>query len=221
MKKNLIILSFLLSGIPAAFSQLNFGIKAGYTSTLDMSNISSVATGGYDLNSVKNEVNNDFHIGGFGRFAVKRIYIQPELLYNIGKKQYAITMQDITSNTPVTYDKLITLSTIDIPIMIGYKILDLKLVNIRAYAGPKFRFNAGSSMDFKNITGGALTAADFKKDVKSSQVGLETGIGVDVLMFTLDARYSLIQDMYQTKIKSETIDNLPLSNLIISLGVKF
>jgi hypothetical protein len=210
----------LFIGTTNTFSQINLGVKAGYTSTLDLSNINSVASGGYDLKKVESEVNTNIHIGGFARFCINKIYLQPELLYNIGKKEYTVTLNDINKQA-ISYDKFVTISTFDIPILFGYKILDLKLVNIRAYAGPKFRFNAGSSMDIRNATGGSINAANLEENIKQSQIGLETGLGVDVLMFTLDARYCLIQDMYQTKLSNLNIDNIPLSNIIISLGVKF
>jgi Outer membrane protein beta-barrel domain len=219
--KKLIILSFILISTSNAFSQINFGVKAGYTSTLNMSNIGMVTDGSYNLNSVKNEMNNNFHIGGFARFGINKIYVQPELLYNLGWKKYTVSFQDLANSSNISFEKNVTMSTIDIPVLLGYKILDLKVVNVRAYTGPKFRFNAGSSMDFKNITGGTVTASNFQQDLKSSQVGLEAGVGVDVLMFTLDARYSLMQDMYQTKINNKTIDNIALSSLIVSLGFKF
>ena len=66
-----------------------------------------------------------------------------------------------------------------------------------------------------------ITKEDLVRDVKKSQIGLEAGVGIDVLMFTLDARYNLIGDMYQTKISDLNIDNVPVSTFVISVGWKF
>lgn len=220
MKKNIFIAVFLLS-VSSVFAQFNFGIKAGYNSSLGLNNLSSVKTGDYNLNSVKSELSNGFHLGLFGRLNFAKIYFQPEFLYAMGKKDYTVTFQDVQNNS-VTYDKLVTISTLDVPLLLGYKLLDLKVANLRVFAGPKLRFNAGSSLDFGNLvkTGGSVTKDQLVQDVKAAQLGLEAGVGVDVLMFTLDARYNVIGDMYQTKLNSLTIDNIPANTFVISLGWK-
>lgn len=219
--KKMIFMAVLLLSVSTMFAQLNFGIKAGYNSSLGLNNLSSVSSGDYNLNSVKSELSNGFHMGLFARLDFDKIYFQPELLYAMGKKDYTITFQEVQSNN-VTYDKIVNISTVDVPLLLGYKLLDLKIANLRVFAGPKFRFNAGSSLDFKNITNSnnSPTLPDLERDIKAAQLGLEAGVGVDVLMFTLDARYNIIGDMYQTKLNSLTIDNIPANTFVISLGWK-
>lgn len=217
--KKFIIASLLLFSVSFTFAQFNFGIKAGYTSSLSLSNLGSVTNGSYNLNSVQGEMWNNFHGGLFARLGFGKIYIQPELLYAIGKKNYQLTPKDAVNGVPV--DKFVTISTVDVPLLVGYKLLDLKLINLRAFAGPKLRLNAGSPLAFENITsGGSVTADKLEATVKAAQVGLEAGVGIDVLMLTLDARYNLIGDMYTTKINSLSLSNLPVSNFVISLGWK-
>lgn len=221
MKKNLFLAVFLLIAF-LSDAQLNFGIKAGYTSSLGLNDIGSVTSGQYNLNSAKSELSNGFHAGAFARIGFKKVYFQPELLYSMGKKNYTIGFNDIANaNALVTFDKSVSVSTVDIPLLLGYKLLDLKLANLRVFAGPKFRLNAGSSLSYSNLSGGgSITQDKLIQDIKASQVGLEAGVGIDVLMFTLDARYNLISDMYQTKISSLTIDNIPANTFVISLGWK-
>jgi hypothetical protein len=97
----------------------------------------------------------------------------------------------------------------------------LKIVNLRVFAGPKLRFNAGSSLAFENVTSGStFDTKSLVSDIKKAQVGLEVGAGVDVLMFALDARYNLIGDMYTTKVKDLSLQNLPSNTFVISLGWK-
>jgi len=218
--KKFIFTAVLLLSVTLGYAQFNFGVKAGYTSSLGLNNLSSLASGNYNLNSVQSELSNNFHAGIFARIGFKKVYFQPELLYAMGKKNYTVTLQDVAHNN-ITYDKFVTISTVDVPLLLGYKLLDFKIINLRAFAGPKLRFNAGSSLDFKNLTGGTITQADLVKDVKAAQLGLEAGVGVDVFMFTLDARYNIIGDMYQTKISDLNVDKLPISNFVISLGYKF
>lgn len=217
--KKMFLLAGLLLSVTFINAQLNFGIKAGYNSSLSLGNISSVTSGDYDLTDVKSELNNGFHAGIWARIGNK-FYVQPELLYAMGKKEYTVTLQDAMNND-ITYDKFVNISTVDIPLLVGYKLLDKKMANLRVFAGPKLRLDAGSSLRFDNVvSGGTITKEDLIKDVKKSQIGLEIGAGVDVLMFTLDARYNLIGDMYQTKISDLNIDKMPVSTFVISLGWK-
>ena len=220
MKKVIISAVFLLS-VTASFAQFNFGIKAGYTSSLGVNNLGSVTSGAYNLNSVNSDLSNGFQAGVFARFGFKKLYFQPEFLYDMGKKNYTMTIQDAQSNN-IQFNKRVNISTLEVPLLLGYKLLDLKLVNLRTFAGPKLRFNAGSSLDYNNLSsGGSVTQDQLIKDIKAAQLGLEAGVGIDFLMFTLDARYNVIKDMYQTKLSSVTIDNLQANTFVISLGWKF
>lgn len=217
--KKLIIAAVLLLCVSFANAQLDFGIKAGYNSSLGMNNLGSITNGSYNLNSVKSELANGFHAGVFARIGIKKVYFEPELLYAMGKKDYTVSFQD-ASNATVSYDKHVTVGTVDVPLLLGYKLIDLKIINLRVFAGPKLRFNAGSTLAFDNVTGGGFNASDLQKDVKAAQLGLEGGFGVDVLMLALDFRYNLISDMYQTKLNNINIDNSPANTFVISLGWK-
>ena len=221
MKKFLLVAALLLS-VSITYAQLNFGIKAGYNSSISPKNISSVTSGSYNLNSVNSELSNGFQAGVFFRLGFNKMYFQPEFLYNMGKKNYTMTLQDAQSNN-LQIDKRVKISTLEVPLLLGYKILDLKLVNVRAFAGPKLSFNAGSSLDYNVIVANNATfdKKNLISDIKAAQLGLEAGVGVDVLMFTLDARYNLIGDMYHTKMNDITLDKMSANTFVISLGWKF
>lgn len=216
--KKIILVAVLLFSISVAYSQFNLGIKAGYSSSLGVDNLKSGSLGGYNVNTANAELSNNFHAGAFARLSMLGFYFQPELLYAMGKKDYKIGYKDVNSADKV-FSKSVTLSTVDIPLLIGYKLLDLKVVNARVFAGPKLRFNAGSQLTNTAISG-ALTQTQMEVEAKAAQLGLEAGFGVDVLMFTLDARYNLIGDLYKTKINASTLENAPVSTFVISLGYK-
>jgi len=217
MKKFLFVAVLLLS-VSVSYAQVNFGVKAGYSSSLGSNDLGSITSGEYNLESVNSEVGNGFHAGVFARFGSK-LYLQPELLYAMSKNDNTVTGVDADGNN-VSYEKKVKISTVDVPLLLGYKVLDLKMANVRIFAGPKLRFNAGSTLEFKNVVGGGLDASDLQRDAKAAKVGLEAGFGVDVLMLALDFRYNLIGDMYETKLKNVTIDNIPASTFVISLGWK-
>lgn len=222
MKKFIFLAVFLLS-VSSTFSQFNFGIKAGYNSSLSLTNISDVSNGTYNFENIKGEMWNNFQAGVFARIGLgNKLYFQPELLYNMQKNNYTVTLQDAANNN-VTYDKIVNISSYDIPLLVGYKILDLKILNLRAFAGPKLRFDTGSSsLEFSNLvkpagSGSTITLDGLKQDVLKSKIGLEVGAGVDVLMLALDVRYNLIGNMYNPAINDY---NLPTSTFTISLGWK-
>jgi hypothetical protein len=218
--KKLIISAVLLLFVSFTYAQLNFGIKAGYNSSLGVNDLGAVTSGSYNFNSVKAELSNGFQAGVFARLGFSKVYFQPELLYAMGKKDYNMSVKDANNTIIGTFNKNVTVSTVDVPLLLGYKLLDLKVVNLRVFAGPKLRFNTGSTLDFNNVTGGGFNVNDLQKDVKAAQLGLEAGFGVDVLMLTLDLRYQVINDMYQTKLQDISIDKIPANTFVISLGWK-
>lgn len=215
--KKVIFAALLILTVSFVNAQVNFGIKAGFNSSLNLDNVASVKSGEYDLINVKSELNNGFHLGAFGRLFFDKVYIQPELLYSMQKKDYEFTIQDASSQD-IDVEKYVTFSTVDIPLLIGYKLLDLKAANLRVFAGPKFRLNAGSQVSFKNLTNNdPVDVNALKGEFKDSQVGLEAGAGVDILMFSLDARMNLINSLHTAS--WETKPNLN-SNFVISLAWK-
>jgi hypothetical protein len=216
--KKIILSAVLLLSVSIASAQFNLGVKAGYSSSLGMDNLKSGSLGGYNVNSANAELSNNFHAGGFARLSMLGFYFQPELLYAMGKKNYEIGYKDINSANQL-FSKSVTVSTLDVPLLVGYKVIDFKVVNARVFAGPKLRFNAGSQLTNTAISG-ALTQTQMQVEAKAAQLGLEAGFGVDLLMFTLDARYNLIGDLYKTKINSTTLENAPVSTFVISLGYK-
>ena len=215
--KKVIFAAVLLLTVSFVSAQVNFGIKAGFNSSLNLDNIPSVRSGEYDLTNVKSELNNGFHLGAFGRLFFDKVYIQPELLYSMQKKNYEFTIQDASSQD-IDVEKYVTFSTVDIPLLIGYKLLDLKVANLRVFAGPKFRLNAGSQVSFKNLTNSdPIDVEALKGEFKDSQVGLEAGAGVDILMFSLDARMNLINSLHTASWETKPDLN---SNFVISLAWK-
>jgi len=218
--KKLIIAAVLLLSVSFANAQVNFGIKAGYNSSLGMNDLGSITNGTYNLKSVNAELSNGFQAGVFFRLGFSKLYFQPELLYSMGKKDYTISMNDANNTFVGTFNKSVKISAIDVPLLLGYKVLDLKLANLRVFAGPKLRFNAGSTLDFSTNGTSNFSTSALQKDIKAAQLGLEAGFGVDVLMLSLDFRYQVINDMYQTKIQDVTIDKMPANTFVISLGWK-
>jgi hypothetical protein len=220
--KRILLSTALVFFVAIASAQFSFGVKAGYNSSLTLSNLGSVSDGSYNLSNVKGEMWNNFQAGLFARVYLKKFYIEPELLYSVQKKEYDMLDVMIDGNA-TDINSYMSISNVEVPLMIGYKLLDLKIANLRVFAGPKFILNTGSTLDYKNIEDGQPVTSDkLLQDFKASQIDLEVGAGVDVLMFALDARLNLVKDIAG---KFNSIDDVttihpPTSAFVISLAWK-
>lgn len=220
MKRILLFFAASLIFVTAS-AQFNLGVKAGYNSSLTLGNLNSVTQGTYNLENVKGEIWNNFQAGAFARVFIKKLYIQPEVLYSIQKKEYDL-LDVMIGGTAKDVNTFMNISTVQVPLFLGYKILDLKVANLRAFVGPKFVLNSGSKLEYKNLTESEVTASDLYEDFKKSQVDIEVGAGVDVFMFALDAKLNVLQDVVGKFQSITDIKNVPMptSTLVISLSWK-
>jgi len=164
-----------------SFGQLGFGIKGAVTMsklTTDVSDLTEAAKTG-------------FQAGAFVRVG-KKLHIQPEVYFTskMGKLEFDVLQQKAEQN--------ITLNTIDIPVLIGYKIFDPPTLNVRLQAGPVASIVANKNFKLEVDGVETPTEDEFKDSFKDLNWGLQFGAGVDVLMFTIDLRYELgLSNMYK------------------------
>jgi hypothetical protein len=204
--KKIVTLSFMLLFSGFLFAQLpfNFGIKAGVTT-------SKLTT---DIGETQSAILN-FQGGAFARINVKKFYIQPEIYFT---KKGGEIKDSIEFNGGVKGVKKINLNTIDVPLLIGYKLFDAKLVNLRVMAGPVMSFvikkDPKITYDGHNVD---LANDFYKKDNFENQTwALQAGAGMDVLMFSLDIRYEWgLNDIYKPS-QADFKNNI----FLVSLGWK-
>lgn len=151
-------LSLLALAVVTFASTFDLGIKAGY-------NTSKLAS---DMSTFKPDIQGGYNFGAFGRFGGKKFYLQPEFLYVVKNGGYS---------TSATTDA-IKMKSIQVPVLLGLKVLDLKVASIRAFTGPAISFPTGYD-----------SSKNFSYNFNNSVWDYQLGAGVDVLMFTLDVRY--------------------------------
>lgn len=142
----------------------HIGIKGG-TNYTKLSSESSILSGKYGLG---------YQAGIMTRVDFNRLYIQGEALFNKRKTSY--DMKDGGSAT-------LKWNSIDIPIVVGYKIVNDKDFNIRAFAGGVYSYAFND-----NLSTSKALQEGFKKFDKSN-IGITGGIGMDYKNFTVDLRY--------------------------------
>ncbi len=167
MKKTVLIISALLF-VSVIQAQLHFGPQIGYTASKLNTNASDI----------KSSIQNNFLFGAFVRLGDK-FYVQPEINW--------LTQGGIWDADGVDMDnrKLeMTYKTIQIPVSVGWRIIDLKLANIRIFGGMSANIVTDKTMEIDGINE-PLKDAEWNDLIWQYQVGA----GVDVLMFALDVKY--------------------------------
>ena len=204
MKKTLLLLAaFIVSA--AASAQFSFGVKAGYNTSLGFDNNWNFNSSSINL---QNDMANGFHVGLYARIG-RSLYVQPELLYNLDIYRQKLSAGEWNTDGPYTEIKA---STFDVPVLLGYSIINTNMFKLRVMVGPKFRFNCGSTK--------VAEQDGVKASAKPVQVGLDTGLGIDVWRLTLDVRYNLIGDLYKYEANGEKLNTSPNNAFTVSLGFR-
>lgn len=164
MKKKLFISIFLLAFSTALIAQPTFdlGLKAG----LNNSKV-TFDTDGYNSESIVK-----YHVGAFGRLGFNRIFVQPEVYFSA--KGGEIDGNALGIATRFDY------STVDIPMLLGIKLIDGDRANFRIMGGPVFGFFTNQEIEPQDFFD-----SQFYKD---NYLAFQYGIGADLLGFTLDFR---------------------------------
>ena len=197
MKKILFLLIPLFLSIQS-FAQLDFGLRGGVTTSKLYSNISD-----YNSDNILG-----YHGGAFLRvFVGKHPFIQPEayyclkggdLLNSVEQKQYEIKI-----------------NSLDIPLLVGVKFLDLKITKLTVYGGPVLSFISQKSVNYYE-DGIQVIPPDPETQLKNSSWGVQAGASLDVLILTLDIRHEWgLTDLLEN---SET--ELKSGVWLIGLGIR-
>ncbi|MCX6326658.1 MAG: outer membrane beta-barrel protein [Bacteroidia bacterium] len=213
MKKLFVIVLIVLLSIPA-FSQVNYGLKAGLSTTsLSMETLKTVTTGttSYTVEALKG-ANYGFHGGAFIRLSLFGLYIQPEFLFSSTTNEYSV----INLATPtVKLAQKQSFNKLDIPVMLGFKL------------GP-VRLNAGPAASLLINSPKALIDDPNLKNMYSNMTfGYQAGVGLDILKtLIIDLRYEGSLKKYQNQIEALTGGaKFPLDDrqnaFLLSVGLMF
>lgn len=140
-----------------------------------------------------------FHFGADVQLG-KTYYIQPGVFYSATKLQIS-GFGDIE------------VSRLDIPVMVGYKIVDNEdgTIGLRVFAGPNFAFKLNETIS-STITD--ISRDDFKDFVASGIVGA----GLDVSMVFVDFGYKFGLSKYIESDRADANVNYFIGNVGVRLG---
>ena len=203
MKKIVLLFFVLFFSAGVTFVQFSFGLKIGY-------NASKLHT---SMDSIKSSFNSGLHFGAFFRFG-KKVYVQPEVYYTLQGGIFENSLKNAVDN----WKQKVTVGTLDIPVLVGFKIIDLKIINWRIMAGPMISFVVNSKIKDVSLVGPIENS-----DISKLNWYVQVGTGFDVLFLTLDVRYQIGLNQM---IKSAQGNGVPYSlnatnNMwVVSLGFK-
>lgn len=185
MKKSILVLSLMLLTSIAFSQKFTLGPLAGFNS--------SKLTTNYP--ELKEEAKANFLFGAFLRFGEK-VYLQPEVIYT--------TKGGVFSNDLGTGGKqTVKLSQLEIPAMIGFRLINIGIANIRVMGGPMAGIVMNKEVTVNEFVNDPIPEASFK----DLQWAMQIGAGVDILFLTLDVRYEIgLNNIYEAPSGKEEYD---------------
>lgn len=194
MKLRLLVLGMILLGLAArseAGSPVHFGTEGGLT-------LSSLS--GVDVSNIGDSLSSHigFAAGLFFQVDVSKTFaIEAEALYS---QKGSDALQ---TGTSVTFD----LSYVEVPVLLKFY-LPMEVVKPYAFVGGAMNFNVLA----QQVTSGTPTDIS---NIKSTDVGVIGGVGVDIDKWFINARYELgLNDISDTtKVQNGT--------LMVMTGVSF
>lgn len=196
MKKTVLMLTLLIV-TSVASAQFTFGPKVGFSG-------SKLST---DVPEIKEQIKANFQVGAFARFG-ERVYVQPELMY--------ATNGGIFKDEETGGKQRIKFQSVEIPVLIGFRIVNLEVINLRVFLGPSGSFILGKDVEADDV----LQETYDKDNFKNTSWGMNLGAGVDVLLFTIDLRYQWgLNNLYKEVTDGESF-MMKNNQFILSVGFK-
>ena len=180
MKKIALIISAILI-VFSIQAQLHFGPQIGFSSSKLTSNV----------DSIKTSFKNNFMFGAFVRIGEK-IYVQPEVNWLTQGSVFKYPEVDLGGSDLSPFEQDIKLNSINIPVSVGWRMIDLKVVNIRIFIGLNTNIVTKKTINNSEDVSGVdeeLFKPITESDIKNLTWNYHAGVGVDVLMFALDVKY--------------------------------
>lgn len=235
MKKTFLLIAALLIMGSTAFAgggfDLSIGPKVGY----------QTAKLSYQRDDIKAGFANHFTVGLFGRAEIGHFYVQPEVLWFKSSNAFNFSIDTTTANMSgvnipdgLEFTMTRNAMNIQVPVLIGYKINLLDKLAIRAQAGPTANFIIPEKSEIKSISMTENVPEEIKNsefDTKSIAWGIQMGLGIDLLRFTLDVNYNLgITKVFGSEVINNTewgqyidtgnIDNTKQNMFMVTVGFK-
>jgi hypothetical protein len=186
---------------------VNLGFKIGINS-------SKMPTEYDNINDIKDQAKTGILAGAFARLNLPIFYVQPEIYYT--KKGGNFQSSSVPAYTNQLYTQQTVFNTIDIPLLLGVKLINLNVVNIRLMAGPVLSFIISKNIS-SQLNGVDLGSnSSFNPHYKDKIWAIQAGAGIDVWKFTVDFRF----EWGLNNISNDAYSNIKSNLMNFSVGMK-
>ncbi|MGC9151248.1 MAG: outer membrane beta-barrel protein [Microbacter sp.] len=216
MKTPLVLAIFIFQGmLLSAQPFFHLGVKAGYENTSGYNQTKAISVGNSIVEGMKLGSANGFQIGAFAQLGLSSYYLQPEFIFDVKSSSQSLLINDNLLNSKYQSN------TMEIPVLFGYKLIDLRVINFHLTTGPRFIINLNSS--FKPFSNLSSLGTDFTQQVKSGNWGWQFGAGFDILAVSINVDYC----HYYSPSANFLVDNQSFHNsnsghaIYLSLGWRF
>ena len=176
-----IVIVLIISTLSLSAQWFSLGVKGGSNSFISL-NYENCAYSDVSTNWL-----NGAHVGVYMRLG-RTWYVQPEALYNYNK--HGFYYNDVNQRYNI--------HTVDVPILLGVHLVNVRLFKMRFMVGPKFCLHIGILVD--EVFEGMLKTRD-------TRLALDCGLGFDIWRITLDFRYNLMPNIF----KMQDVDGDPVN----------
>lgn len=168
--------------------RFNVGVKAGFNSSMFFTD--EISINGKELEMAQNNYKVGYFAAVFCRFNLKKHhFIQPEFSYNI--TQGSVSIPFTLANSELLQENALIkkkMTTFDVPILYGYKFVDVHPYGMAFFIGPKITWV------WKQQCSTTFTGF-YQKDIKEEQYPFQysgvVGLAVNVSNIFFDFRYEI------------------------------
>ncbi len=202
MKKTLFTLVLLCMAVVSFGGIFDLGVKAGMNS--------SKFTLKQSIDDLKADAKAGYEYGAFMRVGGKHLYFQPEVNFVTKNSTASFTTTSGTSTT--TTIKTTKYSAVQVPLLAGFKFLDIKAASLHLITGPAISFAPKATIE------------DVKSELDNKSAWTwQLGAGVDLLIFSVNLRYEWGLTDFTLNNSIENIKNTVFKDgktFTISLGIR-
>ena len=161
----------------------NFGAKVGLNSAIPV--ITTFSINGVNAENISYEYNVGLSAALFFRINMDRFFIQPSLSWVQSSGNILFTMPtDDEQATSLDYQMAFNTKTLEVPVLIGYKIIKEGPYGLSFMAGPNFKYN----YDTRFTSYLSNFPHEYEKN-QPYQINIVCGVGVSIWRFFFDVSY--------------------------------
>ena len=166
---------------------VNFGVKGGFTASLFL--VSDFSINGQEITEVQNNYKIGYFASVFMRINFDRHFIQPEISYNVSMGSVSVS-NSLANSALLPENALVKtkVTSIDLPILYGYKFIDVHPYGMAFFVGPKvaWSWKQQTENEYSGFYQQAIRETGYPFNYSAV-----AGLGVNVSNVFFDFRYEI------------------------------